>query len=117
MANEIIRKHSKDKSVPHYKIAEAMKMSEFQFSRLLRDELEADVQGQIIHLIDRISGDPNKGDAQKVNQKSSETMRRALADCMSPASTGNDTKGNENKKKTTKKKEQPEEDWLKEFQQ
>ena len=117
MANEIIRKHSKDKGVPHYKIAEAMKMSEFQFSRLLRDELEADVQDQIIQLIDRIAGNPSKGDTQKVNQKSSEVMRKALADCMSPSFTENDTKRSENKKKVTKGKEKPEEDWLKEFQQ
>ena len=115
MANEIIRKHSKEKGVPHYKIAEALGMSEYLFSRHLRCELEADVQDKIIHLIDRLAGDQNNGNAQKVNQKSSAIMRKALAECMSPISTENDHKSRGNRKKEPKNKEQSDNDIFKEF--
>ena len=54
MANKKIREYAKKKSIPHYLIADEMKMQESAFSKLLRKELDSETKQQILNVIDKL---------------------------------------------------------------
>ena len=55
MNNYEIRSHALKRGVRHWQIAKKMGLTEFSFSRILREELPEEKKAKIIHLIDEIA--------------------------------------------------------------
>lgn len=54
MANKKIRDYAKKKGIPHYLIADELKMQESAFSKLLRKELDSEKMQQVLNVIDKL---------------------------------------------------------------
>ena len=54
-ANKAIRDYCKKKRVPLWRVAEALSRTDAQFSRLLRHELPAEDQKEIIRIVDHLA--------------------------------------------------------------
>ncbi len=55
MLNHDVRQAAKDAGVPHWKIAEALGINEFSFSRKLRHELPAKEREEILRVIGELA--------------------------------------------------------------
>ena len=62
MNNLIIRQELNKRGIYHYKLAEAMGISEFTLCRKLRNELPKEKREEIIKIIKNIKGENNEQD-------------------------------------------------------
>ena len=54
MANKKIREHAKKRGIPHYLIADELKMQESAFSKMLRKELSSEKRQQVFDVIEKL---------------------------------------------------------------
>lgn len=59
MRNEAIRNHARKKRVYLWRIADQLGIADFAFSKLLRHELPAEKQAEIMRIIDALAEEEN----------------------------------------------------------
>lgn len=75
MANKKIRDYAKKKGIPHYLIADELKMQESAFSKLLRKELDSERKQQILNVIDKLYRQKHpEGQQKKKEQRIPESI-------------------------------------------
>ena len=62
IANIDIKQRAVASGVRHWQIAQALGVSDFTFSRMLRNELNKEKKAEIFHIIDRLATEGDHGE-------------------------------------------------------